>query len=157
MDALLGVVLGVVLTALLGAWRDRQQHDQQERAALRDQRLAAVADFLAATDRLWRRRSDMVLEVDRMRDAREQGLEQEAARHDESADEAGAVLRLAVQEADIALTRLQLLCPTLASDAEHLLKVCREYDYMKSSGRAAINDVHKKLLDAARAVLALPA
>jgi hypothetical protein len=45
----------------------------------------------------------------------------------------------------------------LASDAEHLLKVCREYDYMKSSGRAAINDAHKKLLDAARAVLALPA
>lgn len=137
MDALIGVVVGAVLAALFGAWRDRQQRDHEQRAELRTERISATADLLATSDRMWRATqnadhwAEQALHFGKAhdRDNEQVARTQHALVMPEKVE--------AVRQGSGALGRVRLLCPQLGPTATALFEASKTYSYREAEEHSA--------------------
>jgi len=125
---LVGVVVGAILTAGFGLLRDRQERAHQLRAELRNERLAAIAAFLAADDALYRAQrsySDYVRYYERV----ERGGSPEAKAYAKATfAEIAQDKRAADREIGLTLSRLRLVAPDIRHRAQELAESSRTFD-----------------------------
>lgn len=119
--ALAGVVVGALLTWLLGTMRDRAQRDHATREARRLENLDLISEFLAD-----------VAAVRSGRDLVARSIVEIIAHRDDPAPRASRLegfeeARLPRRRAEIAVERMRLVVPTLAQPGADLLSAADRY------------------------------
>ena len=109
---LIGVVVGAVVAAGFGAWRDHQQRAHQQRAEIRTERLSAIVAFLAADDQFFKAYQYLM----GIRDVSKSESSTSTAAEEKIRAEYGLAMRQlddAMRDFSVAESRVRLLCPSL--------------------------------------------